>query len=84
MANASLPEIIKKLGEDNWILEHLTEAEARKMGEDLEGFHKAMRKSIYSIRTVLGLSGDEANQAIADQLRIHLNSMTTTSITPEP
>lgn len=77
MANASIKEILDKLGEDRWILGELSEDEATKLGTDLEGFHGALRKAKYNIHQVLGLNGEDAKQGIIDQLKIFLNSTTT-------
>lgn len=75
MANATLKEILDTLGEDRWILQELSEDEARLLGEDLIGFSGALRKSKYSVHQVLGIKGDEANVMIVNMLKTYLNSM---------
>lgn len=84
MANATLQEITKALGDDLWILEHLTADECTKLGEDLEGFTKAMRKSIYTVNTVLGVTGEEVKPVVVSQVKYYLNSTTTDPNTPTP
>lgn len=82
MANATLPEITKALGDNIWMLEHLSEDECAKLGADLEGFTKAIRKATYSTITVLGVTGDAAKDMIINQVKLYLNSTTTPVVTP--
>lgn len=82
MANATLPEILKKLGDDKWVMAELSPDEAQILGEDLEAFHGALRKAKYSIHQVLGLKGEEAKQGIINHLKRYLNSTTTPKQTP--
>lgn len=73
MANATLKEILDKLGDDRWIISRLTEDEAGALGSNLEGFHNALRKAKYSVHTVLGITGKDAEDMIVTMLKNYLN-----------
>ena len=77
MANATLKEILDKLGDDRWIMSRLTEQEAGALGSDLEGFHGALRKAKYTVNVVLGIKGKDAEDMIITMLKEYLKPIIT-------